>query len=159
MKSILHIQDVVDIGIEKEKARRDFYDQVAKHFNDDEIKAIFTKLRDWEEVHIQKFSLIRENIKKNKPHESYPGEFESYLRALVDDKLYQEVSPSVFRNNIKDPLDAINYGIGFEKDAILLFLELIPFVQEDNISVIEQLMEEERHHIQYLNNLKNKLSS
>ena len=37
MANILHVQDVVDIGIEKEKARRDFYNQVANHFNDTEI--------------------------------------------------------------------------------------------------------------------------
>ena len=56
--------------------------------------------------------------------ESYPGEMQAYMDSLVDDKLYGAVSPESFAENVKTPTEAINYGIGFEKDAILLFMEL-----------------------------------
>ena len=158
MMNVLKIVDVVDIGIEKEKARRDFYDHVSKNFEDGELKDLFAKLRDWEETHIKKFQAIRGSLDETSTVESYPGELTSYMDALVDDMLYKEVSPNAFDENVKTPLDAITYGIGFEKDAILLFMELSNYVLAKDKSVIQKLMEEERHHLVSLIKMKKKFS-
>ena len=158
MSSILDVRDVVDIGIEKEKARRDFYNKVSNTFTDKSIVDLFRKLRDWEEAHVKKFQLIRDDLKKEKAQESYPGEMASYINALVDDRLYREVSPSSLRNHIKTPIDAIQYSIVFEKDAMLLFIELAQYVQSSHKEVIMQLIEEEKQHMTYLERLKDQQS-
>ncbi len=158
MSNIFKIVDVVDIGIEKEKARRDFYDRVAQAFDDEELKSVFTKLRDWEDAHIKKFQAIRSVVGDSGMAESYPGELEAYMDALVDDRLYKAVSPDSFSETIKTPEDAIAAGIEFEKDAIMLFMELAGYVKSDDKSVIMDLMEEERHHIVYLIKLRKKLA-
>ena len=158
MVNVFKLGEVVDIGIEKEKARRTFYDQVASHFDEPEMKDLFTKLRDWEDAHIKKFQSIRDSLGEPKIVESYPGEMDAYGHALVDDKLYTEVKPDVFQQTVKTPLEAINYGIQFEKDAIFFFQELAHFIQTTKKDVIMQLVEEERQHIVYLIKLKRKLS-
>lgn len=158
MSNIFKIVDVVEIGIEKEKARKEFYDRVSQHFDDEEMKSLFTKLRDWEDAHIKKFQAIRSGVESSGIAESYPGELEDYMDALVDDRLYKAVSPESFGDTIKTPLDAINTGIEFEKDAIMLFTELAGFVQATDKSVIDELVGEERQHIVYLNKLRKKLS-
>jgi rubrerythrin len=56
MANVFNAAEIIDMGIEKEKKRRDFYALVAESFSDEEIKGLFTKLRDWEETHIEKFS-------------------------------------------------------------------------------------------------------
>jgi len=156
MSSVLKIVDVVEIGIEKEKARQAFYDQVAGSFDDPDMKDLFTKLRDWEAGHVVKFQSIRDDLKQSTTHESYPGEASAYIKALVDDALYQQVQAESFAQYVKSPIEAINYGIGFEKDAILLFQELLQFVQSKNKEAIMKLIEEERHHIVQLIKIKNK---
>jgi len=158
MSNLLKVADVVQIGIEKEKARRDFYDRASKHFDDADLKDLFTRLRDWEEGHIKKFQAIGNELEEPQTVESYPGELEGYMQALVDDYLYQEVTTDAFDAVVKSPVDAINFGIGFEKDAILLFMELASKVQSKNKEVIMQLMEEERHHIVQLIKMRKKLS-
>lgn len=158
MSSILNVVDVVDIGIVKEKARRDFYNAVSKTFTDKPLIDLFRKLRDWEEAHVKKFQLIRDGLKIEKAHESYPGEMSSYINALVDDRLYREVGPESFKKHIKTPVDAIEYGIVFEKDAILLFIELAQYVRSSHKEVIMQLIEEEKQHMIYLERLKSQQS-
>ena len=158
MTNVLNVVDVVDIGIEKEKARRDFYERVAQQSDDEEMKKLFTQLRDWEETHVKKFQAIRGTLESSGIAESYPGELSAYMDSLVDEKLYAEVSPNSFGDNVKTPVDAINYGIGFEKDAILLFLELMRFVQADDKSAIEELMAEERQHVVSLIKLRKKFA-
>ncbi len=156
MNNIFKVSEVVDIGIEKEKERRDFYGAVADHFDNEDMKSLFRRLCDWEENHIKKFTSIREDLKESKPVESYPGELDEYMKSLVKDKLYKEVSPDTFSDNVKTPLQAIDYGIEFEKDAILLFSELASFVKTTKKEVLMQLIEEERQHIMYLNKLRKK---
>ena len=156
MDNIFKVSEVVDIGIEKEKQRRDFYGAVADHFENEDMKSLFRRLRDWEENHIKKFTSIRDDLKETKPVESYPGELDEYMKALVNDKLYNQVSPDSFSSNVKNPLQAIDYGIEFEKDAILLFAELARLVKTSKKDVLMQLIEEERQHIMYLNKLRKK---
>ena len=110
--------EIVDMGIEKEKARRDFYDRVAKSFDAEDIKQLFTRLSKWEERHIERFSEIRKAILRDETSESYDGELNEYMRVLVDDKLYSTIGPDEFAERVRSPVDAIHYGIGFEKDAI-----------------------------------------
>ena len=108
MTSVLKVIDVVDIGIEKEKARQAFYDKVAGTFSDPDMKDLFTKLRDWEAGHVVKFESIRDDLKQMSTLESYPGEATAYIKALVDDALYQQVQPQSFAHHIKEPIEAIN---------------------------------------------------
>ena len=156
MTNVLSILDVVDLGIEKEKARRDFYALVAERFDDAEMKKLFGQLRDWEAIHVKRFTKIKSSLKPAPRVESYPGEMEAYMRSLVDDRFYSEVSPDHFSSHVRTPLNAINYGISFEKDAILFFMEMIKYVQSDNKDTIMELMEEERMHVIYLENLRKK---
>jgi rubrerythrin len=158
MPNVFKLADVVDMGIEKEKARRDFYAKVAEKFDDEEMKNLFNRLSKWEETHIKKFSEIRKELDEFDTVESYPGEMTAYMDSLVDDKLYSQVKPDNFSEHIEDPVDAITYGIQFEKDAILFFMEMSKYVQSKNKEVIDQLMAEERHHIVYLINMRKKLT-
>ncbi len=154
--NVLKLVDVINIGIEKEKARRDFYGHTAKIFNEGEVKVLFERLRDWESGHIKKFESIRNSVESHSAIESYSGEMAEYMDALIDNKLYDEVSPENFADHVKNPLHAIQYSIGFEKDAILLFQEMLPYVQESNKESIHNLIKEERQHIVYLINLRKK---
>ncbi|MBU1061198.1 MAG: hypothetical protein KJ952_00535, partial [Candidatus Omnitrophica bacterium] len=116
------------------------------------------QLRDWEEAHIKKFTEIRKSVKELEATDSYPGELADYMDSLVDDTLYKEVSPSEFSKNVKDKLSAIQYGIGFEKDAILFFREMLSFIASSNKDAIQKLIDEEKKHVVYLTELKRKVS-
>ena len=159
MKNLFNVGDIVDIGIEKEKARQQFYSQVSDAFDNPELKDLFSKLSMWESVHVKKFEEVRASLKGAIPTESYPGELTSYIQALVDDKLYKSVEPVSFAKTIQSPLDAIEMGIGFEKDAILLFLELSQYVRAKNNDVLQQLLAEERQHIVALVKMKKQVTS
>lgn len=156
MGNLFNAAEVMDMGIEKEKKRRDFYGLVAENFSDKEMKGLFVNLRDWEEEHIKKFTEIRKGVKEPEATDSYPGELGDYIKSLVDDRLYKEVSPDSFSKNVKTPLSAVQYGIGFEKDAILFFKEMLPFMGA-NKDAVQNLINEEKQHVVYLTELKRKL--
>jgi rubrerythrin len=156
MPNVFNVAEVIDMGIEKEKKRRDFYGLAASKFKEKDMKDLFTRLRDWEAEHIKKFTDIRNSVEDSEVIETYQGEFEAYIKALVDDMLYNQVSPGQFEKNVKVPLDAIKYGIEFEKDAILFFRELLSYMTESHTEKVEELIGEEKKHIIFLTELKRK---
>jgi rubrerythrin len=156
--ALFNAAEIADIGIEKEKKRKEFYARVAENFNDKDIKQLFTSLRDWEDSHIKKFTEIRNKAQDPEATDSYPGELNDYVKALMDDTLYREVSPGEFSKKVTTPISAVQYGIGFEKDAILFFNEFMHFVSENDKKLIKQLIDEEKQHIVYLSELKNKIA-
>ena len=82
-----------------------------------------------------------------------PGRWE-----ILDDisPANKQVSEEWFAVNVKEPLTAIQYGIGFEKDAILFFNELMTYMMPPHKEKIGELVEEEKKHLIYLSELKKK---
>jgi rubrerythrin len=157
--NVFDMVEMVNIGIEKEKKRRDFYDKVSNLFDDKNVTDLFRRLRDWEEEHISKFETIKDAIRESSSSNSYPEELTGYTQALLDDTLYEKLSLGEFAKRIETPLSAIRYAIEFEKDAILFFSEFIPYLRNDDRAVIETLIDEEKKHIVFLSNLSKELKS
>jgi len=156
MANIFTAAEIIDLGIAKEKKRRDFYGYAADKFHNKDMKDLFSMLRDWEEEHIKKFTGIRDSSQTYEVSESYQDEFGSYIKFAVDDLLYKQVSPEWFAKNVLDELTAIQYGIGFEKDAILFFSELLEYMGGPDKEKVEILIGEEKKHLIYLSELKKK---
>lgn len=159
MSSIFNMAEVVDIGIEKEKQRRDFYREVADTTGEPELKELFQKLADWEEEHVLKFQSIRDRIDQVEPVESYPGEETEYMNALVADQLYRDISPRELALTLKTPAEAIEKGIDFEKDAILFFRSLGIFLPLSGRQIIDELVREEKEHLVCLSRLREKYNN
>jgi rubrerythrin len=156
--AVLQPSDIVDIGIEKEIKRRDFYALAADHFSDNAgLAELFGKLRDWEEAHIKKFQKIREEVKGGHYAESYPGEIHEYMAAVVNSDLYENLDAESFALAIKTPEAALDAGIGFEKDAILFFGGLANFVEPKAREVVQELISEEQQHMLQLFEMKKRL--
>ena len=151
--------EIINMGIEKGIKRRDFYGKVSEAFKDKELKKLFGQLRDWEEKHIETFKKLKEQAIESQAAEKYPGEESAYVNAVLDDTLYENVSPKEFSKHIKSALDAIQYGIGFEKDAILFFEEFLNYSAPHYKETIQALINEEKQHIVYLTELKKNITS
>ncbi len=156
MGEIFHIAEVLDLGIEKEKKRRDFYALVAEKFQEKDMKDLFTQLRDWEEMHIKKFSQLRARFTEPSTTEAFSGQLQEYMDVLVNEKLYGEISPAMFTTKVNSALIAIDYSMGFEKDAILFFSGLLPVVPSYNKDIVEELIDEEKKHLVFLSALRKK---
>jgi len=157
---VLKPADIVDIGIEKEKKRREFYALAADQFGEnEELAQLFSRLRDWEDEHVRKFKEIRSEVSGGGGHaEDYPGEMEGYMKALVESDLYDDINPEDFAGSIQTPQQALKRGIAFEKDAILFFTGLAGFLDEDNKKTVNKLIKEEQQHMLYLSDMKRELS-
>lgn len=152
--NVFNAAEVIDMGIAKERKRRDFYALAAKKFKEKALQELFTQLAQWEEEHVKKFTEIRNTVEESEVMESYQGEFEAYIKSLVDDLQYKQVTSANFAKFVRNPLAAIRYGMGFERDSILFFGELMRHMTAPHQEKIVELINEEKQHLIYLAKLK-----
>ncbi len=154
--NLFNAAEVIDMGIAKERKRRDFYKLVSKKFKDKELQELFAQLAGWEDEHVKKFTDIRNSVEDSEVAESYQGEFEAYIKSLVDDLQYKQVSSSNFVKFVRNPLAAIRYAMSFERDAILFFGELLRHMTPQHQEKIAELIDEEKKHLIYLAKIRTK---
>ncbi|MDP8229691.1 MAG: ferritin family protein [Candidatus Gorgyraea atricola] len=155
MANLFSGPEVVEIGIQIEKNGKAFYDGVVKISKSQKAKEIFEFLGGEEDKHIKRFENLLAQVKKYEPSEAYPGEYFAYLRALSEGYVFTKANKGAeIAKGIKSEKDAVDAGIGFEKDSILFYHEMKKFALEGEQKIIEKLLEEEQSHLRKLIELR-----
>jgi rubrerythrin len=151
--------EIVELGIQIEKNGRDFYNILADRSKIQKAKEIFHYLAGEEEKHIATFKKILDSVHKYEPPESYPGEYFAYMSALASQHIFtQKDKGKEIAQGIKSDKEAVDLGIGFEKDSVLFYVGIKRVVPEYDHRVIEELIMQEQTHLETLTDLKKELS-
>ncbi len=147
--------EVVDVAVELERMGAEFYSQVAHFTQDDERRKLFERLAECERQHEQRFRELYQVLKQCAPDtpESYPGEWQSYVRALVTSRtvLRKEAIEQLAKSGSIEEI--LKFAVQLEKDSILLYEALLSYVPENERSKVEQLITDEREHLSCVLNL------
>jgi rubrerythrin len=148
MGSLLNASEIVEFAIYIEQNGYKFYVETLKKFREEKLAELFQFLADEELKHEQTFKGLLKKTGTFTPPESYPGEYEVYMRdflkthALANDKVLKEKLDS-----ISTPKDAIGVALDFEKDSIVLFTALKKYIDPVNHKPVEAIIQEEMTHI------------
>ncbi|MFH1782273.1 MAG: ferritin family protein [Candidatus Omnitrophota bacterium] len=158
MSNIFAASEIVEMGIQIEKNGKDFYDTVAKSSTNNVAKEIFQFLSKEEENHIKAFESILSQVKKYEPPEAYTDDYFSYIKALAGDYVFvKKGMGKVIGGKVKTDKEAVDMGIGFERDSILFYHEMKKFVLEKEKETVERLLDEERKHLVRILGIKKSL--
>ena len=146
------IREAVEQSVQTEKLGYEFYTTLAEKLKkDQELNKLFTTLAEKELKHERTFRELLEIIKDEEPADW--EEAEQYLRAIVESEFFlgkNKALPSM--KNVKTVEDAVNFALGFEKETLLYFYGIREAVKEKE--VVEEIINEERSHIMWLNRFK-----
>jgi len=158
MANIFAGSEIVEIGIQIEKNGRDFYNSIAKKSKNQKTKGVFQYLAGEEEKHIAVFQKLLDSVNKYEPPESYPGEYFAYMNTLASEQVFtQKDKGSQIAKNVTDDKQAVDLGIGFEKDSIIFYEGIKKVIPEYDLKVIDELIAQEQSHLKQLSDLKNSL--
>lgn len=158
MGNIFAGSEIVSLGIQIEKNGRDFYNTLIKQSNSKEAVKVFAYLAGEEEKHIISFQKILENVEKYEPPESYPGEYFAYLNALAGEHIFTKKDKGEeTARKTKNDKEAVELGIGFEKDSIIFYEAMKKVVPESDHKIINELIVQEQKHFKQLTDLKKRL--
>jgi len=155
MGNIFSGNEIVEMAVQIEKNGRDFYNKVGLLSKNKDTKKIFEHLASQEERHIKVFEGMIEAIKKYEPTEAYADEYFAYIKALSEEHIFtKKQKGEEIADSVKNEQQAIELGIGFEKDSILFYHEMKNFVPDSESGIIDNLLKEEQKHLEKLVLLK-----
>ena len=158
MGNIFAGSEIVEIGIQIEKNGKDFYETLANMAKSPKAKELFAFLAKEEEKHIVVFQKILGGVEKYEPPESYPGEYFAYMNALSSEYVFTQADKGkAIAKEITSEREAMETGIGFEKDSIIFYEGMKKVVPEFDQKVIDSLITQEQGHLKMLSDLKHSL--
>lgn len=159
MGNIFSGSEIVEIGIQIEKNGKDFYDTLAQNSKDPEAVKLFKYLSAEEEKHIHVFVKILDSLEGYAPAESYPGEYINYMQALAGEYVFTRKDKGAeIAKAVKDDRQAIDMGIGFEKDSIIFYEGMKKSVPDFDLKIVDALIMQEQGHLRQLVEMKEKVS-
>lgn len=146
------ILEVIEQAVQTEKLGNQFYTTVAKKFEKNEgLRNLFEKLAVKELAHAKTFSGLKEIVGDEEP-EGWE-EASQYLRAIIESAFFlgkDKSLPDI--EKVRTVSDAVNHALGFEKETLLYYLGVRDGVKEKE--VVDEIINEERSHIMWLNKFR-----
>ena len=150
--------DAIEISLFIEKEGLGFYEKAAKNVSDRRVKDIFLRLAEEEREHIQ---TLQHKLQFLKPVISGRGKIKRRVDLFLNEELKGKIFPASESNlakEIKNDLEALDYGIESEKRSIEILNSLLLNEKKLDVkSVFAHLMVEEKKHLALLEELKTKI--
>ena len=149
------VYEVVEQAIQTEKLGSEFYTEMARRFQSSlDLKKLFETLSVKEQIHEKTFQELKSCLEDEKLN--YGEEASQYLRAVVESEFFLGRGKSLpALESIRTAIEAVLFAIGFEKETLLYYHTLSEAVKDKE--VMDKIINEERSHIVWLNELKTKL--
>jgi len=158
MPEIFKAAEILKTAIRIEENGIVFYREMIKKFKEKDLQDIFNFLAEEDERHRKIFEEILAKSEQYEMVDSYPGEYEAYLRAFADEHVFsKEKIGELMAKKVKDVKEAIQFGIEVELDSINYYQEIKRFIPDYQKDTIEKIIEEERGHFLKLSDIKKTL--
>lgn len=158
MSEIFKAAEILKTAIRIEENGVVFYREMLNRFKENNLRDIFNFLADEDERHRKIFEDMLSKTEQYEMTDSYPGEYESYLRAFADEHVFsKEKTGTLMAKKVKDVKEAIQFGIEVELDSINYYQEIKRFVPDYQKELIEKIIQEERGHFLKLSDIKKRI--
>jgi rubrerythrin len=158
MGNIFAGSEVVELGIQIERNGLDFYSTLAKQTKNESARGLFQYLANEEEKHIKAFQGILDKNEKYEPQGLDADDYFAYMNALAEECVFtKENEGKEIAKKIKSDKEAVDIGIGFEKDSIIFYEGIKKVVPEFDYKILDELIIQEQNHLRQLSDLKKKL--
>jgi rubrerythrin len=152
--------ELVDIAIGIERNGASFYDSLVGPAGSEVTKGVYEYLAGEERKHVKVFQSMLDSVADYRPSEIYTDEYALYLKALVDSAVFSSNKVAQrTAQKVDSEAEAVQIGMGAEKDSILFYSEMRNLVRQPDREVVTRIIEEEKSHLRQLSDLKKSLGT
>lgn len=149
MRETFNLEDIFNVMIELETLGHDHYLAMEKLTDDYKLKELFSQLASQEEAHKKLYTKFK-NEKIQFESSKVNPEYEAYMDSLLKGTItFLEES-----KNVSSLGDGLSIAINLEKDTILFLSELKEIIDPSYYDSIDNVMNQERKHLQAIYNYK-----
>ncbi len=152
--------ELINIAIGIERRGIAFYDIMARSTENAITREVFQYLVGMEREHLKIFQNMLNEADKHETPETYAGEYEAYLQALVDNAVFtDDLVTSEMASQVDNDIKAIELSISAEKDSILFYYNMKELMPQRAQPMVNKIITEEKSHLRQLSESKKKLAT
>jgi len=149
---------IAEMAMTVEEAGVRFYEMLSILATDGKLKDIFMILSKAEVQHKDIFRSIADSLRNDDPTE-YSIDLSSLIETHIDTLKKAAFSMQSFSKVPTNIQDAVEIAINIEKEAIRIYTEMYSTFIEKFHGVLENIINEEKKHLEILTDVKSKLPS
>ncbi len=150
-------KEFLEVAIEIERNGRDFYEQAAGKLKNKESRNVLLLLASREQEHETTFLHILGHLGGYNPSQIF-REHSQYVRDLAGSIIFAgKKAQELMGKKTMTDIEAAETGIGFEKDSIIFYSEIIGMLPKEDQNIVNVVINEEKNHLSELTHLANQL--
>ncbi len=157
MANLFVASEILQINIAEEKNGAAFYGTLANTAKSKTLRKAAAEIAVQEKNHEKIFTDLLEKVREREPQETYPGEFDAYIKALMGNKMFDNEEIARETAKSKSDEEAVKLAIQAEKATLKLLNELKQHVEKEEEKYVLLTIQEEEDHVTQLNEILEKL--
>ncbi len=151
-------QEVLKIAVKVELHGQNLYASLESKTEDEKLKCMWNFLKEQEVIHRQIFENMLIDDGSLIVNEFGTGEYDDYMEAIASEYI---ITPQIIEEKLNteftSDLAAVDFALGIEKEAVLVYSALKSYVNQDNQHLLDKIINEEKKHIVQLYGIKQSL--
>lgn len=153
--AVFRAAEILDLAIQIERQGIAFYRACKEALDSSALKETFSYLIEQEHIHLRLFSGMKENLREIRLPESFAGEYDRHLAAFVQDEVFSMPEEAAEKaRSLQSVQEAVDWALAFEQKSIDFYHLIKNYVRASESATIERIIEEEKRHIERLNQLR-----
>ncbi|MBC7187205.1 MAG: hypothetical protein H5U38_09245 [Calditrichaeota bacterium] len=151
MGHLFYANEIVKMNITEEQNGAAYYSALAKKAKSKKLREAAARIAEQERHHEKLFTELLERLGEPDVAESYPGEYDAYVKALLNYKIFPDAEAAAAMAQEKSDVDAVKLAIETERNTLLLLEELRKHVPDAQRKHVDVTIREEQQHLADLN--------
>ena len=141
-------QEILKIAIKVEENGKKFYQQMEPLAGDTKLRELWRYLGRQEDKHREIFSNMLASIGDDVVVDSADKSYQAYFDAVSQEYVFSlDLAAAMTNHPPKNEIDAINFAISTEKEAILTYTAFRDYMFTQKQAVLDSIIDEERKHL------------
>jgi rubrerythrin len=157
MANLFLASEILEMNVVEERNGAAFYSRLSERSLNPEIKKQAAEIAVQEKHHETLFTKLLQECEQPDPVETYPGEYDGYLQALLKNKMFSDEQDAALKAEQWSDQEALEYALKTEQATLNLLKELAKHIHPKELPIVQLTVDEEENHITLLNELLRKL--
>jgi rubrerythrin len=158
MANLFLAAEILEMNVTEEHNGAAFYQQVAAKSTNPLIKKQAAEIAESEKHHEAQFQNMLAGLERPEPRESYPGEYDAYVQALLKNKMFDDEEDARQKAGQWSDREALEYALKTEEATLTLLRELCKHIDAKELVIVKVTMDEEENHIRVLRDVLKRMS-
>jgi rubrerythrin len=160
MSIMLSSAEIFGLAKEIEKSGQAYYRAIASTTRSEDLKELFEHLAEQEAQHYRYFDRLSREYPELEVDAQEWEQTSAYIKATSDSRFFIGEDKAIsLAGTVKEPLKAIDIAIGFEKDTLLFFYELLNVTPAKTREAAKAIVEEEKRHVRLLSDRRQRFTA